>query len=220
MLLQYTSHQFKQCTKCGISKAFNQFGSQNDRKGRRSHCLACTRKRSHDYARRITLSVKEFKPTKCCRKCNVEKSRDEFYNYALSKDGKYSTCRSCRRQIEHAYKQKNPAAYKARRRNYWRQHRDRYLELYYPRYYGISYQDYQNLSNLQNSLCAICGHPPKSNKKLVVDHDHKTGKVRQLLCHKCNMIIGLLNEDPTYFQKALSYVQKHTKGHFKTGVNF
>jgi Recombination endonuclease VII len=50
---------------------------------------------------------------------------------------------------------------------------------------GITDADYEALLAAQGGGCAICGNPPKT-RRLHVDHDHKTGKVRGLLCHRCN----------------------------------
>jgi hypothetical protein len=44
---------------------------------------------------------------------------------------------------------------------------------------------YDRLLGEQGGVCAICGNPPKT-RRLHIDHDHKTGKVRGLLCHRCN----------------------------------
>jgi hypothetical protein len=50
---------------------------------------------------------------------------------------------------------------------------------------GVTDADYDRMLNEQGGGCAICGNPPKS-RRLHVDHDHKTGKVRGLLCFRCN----------------------------------
>lgn len=48
-----------------------------------------------------------------------------------------------------------------------------------------------------------------SERYLSVDHDHKTGKTRQLLCRKCNLIIGLAKDDCTVLKSAIEYLEKH-----------
>ena len=53
--------------------------------------------------------------------------------------------------------------------------------------YGLVPEQYTQLLERQNGVCAICGHPPKT-RRLGVDHDHKTGRVRALLCHTCNKL--------------------------------
>jgi hypothetical protein len=50
---------------------------------------------------------------------------------------------------------------------------------------GLSVEEYDAMLKAQGGGCAICGNPPKT-RRLDVDHDHKTGKVRGLLCHRCN----------------------------------
>ena len=50
---------------------------------------------------------------------------------------------------------------------------------------GVTDEDYARLLAAQGGGCAICGNPPKT-RRLHVDHDHKTGRVRGLLCHRCN----------------------------------
>lgn len=75
--------------------------------------------------------------------------------------------------------------------------------------YGISFTDYEYLFEKQKGVCAICGEPPdggESTKMLCVDHCHKTGKVRGLLCHKHNSAIGLLGDNVELVRKALEYL--------------
>lgn len=54
---------------------------------------------------------------------------------------------------------------------------------------GVSVAEYDRLLAAQCCCCAICGNPPKS-RRLDVDHDHKTGQVRGLLCHRCNRVLA------------------------------
>ena len=53
----------------------------------------------------------------------------------------------------------------------------------------------------------ICKSPP-GHKSLHIDHDHKTGKVRGLLCHGCNTAIGLMKDDVNILTKAIEYLKK------------
>lgn len=58
------------------------------------------------------------------------------------------------------------------------------------RKYGITIDDYNKMFIEQNGKCFICG----LEKKLVVDHDHKTGEIRKLLCHGCNTVLGKIEK--------------------------
>ncbi len=85
--------------------------------------------------------------------------------------------------------------------------------------YRISLEDYEAMLSSQNNVCAICKtHRDFMDKKkgikrsLAVDHDHKTGKVRGLLCHRCNTAIGLFDEALTTVESALNYLRHHKSG--------
>jgi hypothetical protein len=73
------------------------------------------------------------------------------------------------------------------------------------RAYGIEIEDYHAMLEQQNGGCYICGSFP-SGRALDIDHDHKTGKVRGLLCSQHNRAIGLLNDDPELVLKVHSYL--------------
>lgn len=78
--------------------------------------------------------------------------------------------------------------------------------------YGITADEYQALLGRQGGVCAICRQPEKLMRggrvrRLAVDHDHRTGRIRGLLCHSCNATIGFLRDDPAF---AASFVEKMT----------
>lgn len=79
--------------------------------------------------------------------------------------------------------------------------------------YGITLQDYADLMSKQDGKCAICRQPAlgghTSTRSLHVDHNHKTGKVRGLLCHKCNPALGQFNESIERVSAALEYLKAY-----------
>ena len=75
-------------------------------------------------------------------------------------------------------------------------------------YYGLTVASYNNMLRKQHGGCAICGRLP-GKKQLAVDHDHKTGKVRALLCSQCNQLLGLAAEDPMILRLAALYIEEH-----------
>ena len=75
------------------------------------------------------------------------------------------------------------------------------------RRYGISVDDYDAMYNSQNGGCYICGEPDVG-RALSIDHNHRTGKVRGLLCSNHNRALGLLNDDPDLLLKAHAYLVK------------
>jgi hypothetical protein len=74
--------------------------------------------------------------------------------------------------------------------------------------YGIDLIEYNKLVELQNKKCFICQKIPK--KRLVVDHCHKTGKTRNLLCSNCNTGLGFLYEDIEIMKNMIEYVERHS----------
>ncbi len=56
-------------------------------------------------------------------------------------------------------------------------------------------------------MCAICGEKP-GKKKFAIDHDHRTDKVRGLLCMRCNIAVGLLRDDPMLMMSAWKYIDE------------
>lgn len=75
------------------------------------------------------------------------------------------------------------------------------------RKYGITHEQYDELLKKQNGVCAIC-HEAETmkNKVLAVDHDHATGIIRGLLCHRCNIGIGYFRERIELFKEAARYL--------------
>ena len=85
----------------------------------------------------------------------------------------------------------------------------RLRDLKYQNSYGITLEDYNQMFASQSGRCAICNiHEQESGKILCVDHDHNTGKVRGLLCSKCNAGIGLLGDDPDNLINAANYLRE------------
>jgi hypothetical protein len=81
---------------------------------------------------------------------------------------------------------------------------------YLRRDYGLTIEQYNQMFSAQGGVCAICKKPdPK--RRLAVDHCHDTGRVRELLCIKCNSAIGKLYDDPKMLDRAAAYLRKHGK---------
>ncbi len=82
---------------------------------------------------------------------------------------------------------------------------------------GMTPAEYDALVRQQNGACAICFRPEtvlgskgSTPKHLAIDHDHRTGLNRGLLCQSCNIALGLFEDEPTRLTSALAYLQKHS----------
>ncbi len=74
--------------------------------------------------------------------------------------------------------------------------------------YRITLDEYDDMDSRQGGVCAICLKPCRRFKRLSIDHDHKTGAVRGLLCQSCNAGIGNLRDDPEILAAAKAYLDK------------
>ncbi len=132
-----------------------------------------------------------FSFMKKCIQCKELKPKEDFYITINSVGKKYrrGRCKNCHCKKTAENYRKNPEV----------KHMSRVKALY-----GISKEDYKKLFEKQNGKCAICELTFKES--LCVDHNHKTGKVRGLLCHNCNRAIGLFKDNALTTMKATLYL--------------
>lgn len=150
---------------------------------------------------------------KQCRRCYNSKPTDQFPKCKSNKDGLYSYCKDCNSRKATGHYLINSDKKKAYQRSVPKNtQRDRNLKSTY----GINLDQYELMLKNQDNKCAICRQPEthmniKSNKvsMLSVDHDHATGKVRALLCNKCNRGIGCFEDNPEFCISAAQYLTKH-----------
>lgn len=132
---------------------------------------------------------------KICHICKETKLFTDFNRASKSKDGLQHYCRSCSNKKRKDWDLADPE----RTRGKWLKDA-----------YGISLADYNIMLENQNHKCAICGQDEtRFQKKLVVDHCHETGKVRQLLCNMCNHGLGNFKDDVLLMAEAIKYITKH-----------
>lgn len=128
------------------------------------------------------MSRDEQMVTKRCCSCKQELPVSEFNRSSRTIYQGY--CRPC-----------------ARRRQ-----RDRDMQ----KKYGITMDDYQEMLADQEGKCACCGGEP-GKRALAVDHDHKTGQVRDLLCDPCNVMLGMANDDQERLKAGMRYLRRWEK---------
>ena len=76
--------------------------------------------------------------------------------------------------------------------------------------YGLEAGEYAKLYTEQGGVCAICRRATGKTKRLAVDHDHDTGRVRGLLCGPCNKLVGYLRNSPEAFRRGADYLERRT----------
>lgn len=89
-------------------------------------------------------------------------------------------------------------------------------ESYLQATYAITAEDFEAMLEVQGGVCAICGEEDARKREdgtsypLSVDHDHRSGRVRMLLCGPCNSGLGLFKDDPVLLIKAAEYLRLYT----------
>lgn len=131
-----------------------------------------------------------------------------------------ATNRELTRQRTKERYRKNSAAIKAKVHKWRKEHPEHTAQMQRVcklRSYGLTIQNYNEMLESQNNCCAICSSLDTRTKRsahltdsyYVVDHDHKTGLVRGLLCGHCNTALGLFNDSVENLRKAIEYLERH-----------
>jgi hypothetical protein len=144
---------------------------------------------------------------KQCTKCKLTKENNKFRitNKTLNKYD--SWCVDCRKDYmaknRNSYKMKHNKKAKEYNYNWRRKNPDNQKWCMIKYLYNLSKEDYLKMKKEQNNCCKICKKSP-GKKSLCIDHDHKTGKVRGLLCSYCNLAVGTYERMHTLCAKYLS----------------
>lgn len=150
-----------------------------------------------------------------CRKCRNKKRREWFLKNEeenrkkLSEWGKKYNARpevkAHKQKANREWRKKNPdKCHDAYERNYLSK-----LDSKLRNEYGIDLEQYRAMLVIQNDSCAICNKTTvEEGKRLSVDHCHSTGKVRGLLCHQCNVGLGVFRDNKKFLVSAIKYLIK------------
>ena len=141
--------------------------------------------------------------TKVCFRCKVRKAAEEFSVQRRNSDGLHSWCRGCLSAWKRDNRSKRHSDAIAYERQQYAKHRDRKNRARRCRQYGLTESEYDALIRQADGRCASCG---LSEASLVIDHDHRTGAVRGVLCAKCNAGIGFFDDDPQKLRQAIAYL--------------
>ncbi len=151
---------------------------------------------------------------KICRRCGKRKPASEFSGKPKHFHKTKSTCKACKIKYVAAWQKANPGrvllAKEKNRRQFGAAYNAR-------RHYGLPFDVYFEMVSASKGLCAICEKPEvfrdtngRPRRSLSVDHDHSTGKVRGLLCAKCNVALGAVGESIPLLRKLISYLRRHS----------
>lgn len=192
--------KIKQCTVCKQPKPFTEF--HRDKSSKDGHVDLCKGCKSEidrqrrlddpDYSRKRTESSRRF------RENNPEYAKEWGRKWRKANPEKVA-------EKNKRYGERHPDRVRAQKKKYQRRMVREIRNTKYMRQYGITLMDYEAMLESQSGGCAICGGTEKIN--LAVDHCHETGKIRGLLCSKCNLLLGRANDDPTILANAIKYLE-------------
>jgi hypothetical protein len=133
-----------------------------------------------------------YETMRTCINCKESKSPADFYVRNKVKGHLSSTCKECD---------------KARAKKRHLENPDRTKNNDLMRTYGITLEEHTRMFEEQNGVCYLCKKPGDGRwKKLCVDHDHETGKVRKLLCRSCNTALGQVGDSVDLLKSMIEYL--------------
>jgi len=144
---------------------------------------------------------------KICSLCSLSQPLINFYKEPRVKDGRSRRCKKCHGKVTEEYRKKNPEVYRKASKKHWNALHDKKKHANWLKRYGLTHEKYVQMFERQDGCCKICAKECLSGMNLSVDHCHKTGKIRGLLCKKCNSALGMLNDDIALFKSAITYLK-------------
>lgn len=147
----------------------------------------------------------EDRTSKQCGSCEKIKDLSRFAAQRGRWDGLDSTCKDCRSAASKIARAEDPEKFRERRS---KSYRKEYGFKWRLKQYGITMDQYSQLLVVQKGKCAICGsyNPKGKHKTWHIDHDHRTGEVRGLLCFSCNAMLGHSGDDSSVLLSGLKYL--------------
>jgi hypothetical protein len=182
----------KVCPSCVEAKEPHEFGRNRTLSdGLSFYCKACNRARSNAHYRKRrgamgkTVRDHSWIPEgfRWCPSCEEPVAHADYTRNSGTPHGFGSQCKACKSENDSA--------------------------AYFYRRYKITRQAIDGIRAGQDDRCAICGDPSPEH----LDHDHETGRIRRLLCQRCNHGLGLFRDEPYLLRVAALYVEGHRQQH-------
>lgn len=153
-------------------------------------------------------------------------TKEEKKEYSRKYNAKYTPLhREHKQKYDVEYRKKNKEKYKEYSKKWSLEHPERTKEIQkewrvknperfkemilkgiLKRIYGLTVEEYNQMFVDQNGVCAICKKSPVNNRRLCVDHNHETGKIRGLLCDNCNLMLGNADDNINTLTNAIDYL--------------
>jgi hypothetical protein len=133
---------------------------------------------------------------KWCGKCKCFLPLSEFSKNSAKKDGLQERCTPCRKFHSNKTKHLRKRPTKEQKRKYLLAS------------YKLDFSTFEKMILEQNNVCAICKTDKWDRPSPSIDHCHKTGTVRGLLCNNCNRALGMFKDDLEILKNAVKYIER------------
>ena len=159
-----------------------------------SRCKECNKTYTRPFKRKKPspdeIAIPTVNDKRYCGKCKSNKPASDFYPSMWRRNGVSAQCKNC---LQEYYKTNGEKIYWQRLKAV----------------FGLSREAYLKMLEEQNGVCGICKQPEGSKRfrYLAVDHDHTTGKIRGLLCHRCNKGLGVFKDEIGRLKQAIAYLE-------------
>lgn len=189
----------RKCKGCGEIKALVVFHrNRTQPKGYGYRCKDCEKLRKHLYrtSEKGRKYLKEYRQSELGRRTAERYRNSDTYRNRVQSDRSKETRRRYQQSMNGKQKAKE-----------WRlKHATRLRNWALIRKYNITVEDYEILLSRQDGRCAICNGQNKNGDNLSVDHNHKGGEVRGLVCKRCNYLIGIVEVETNKLDKIFDYL--------------
>lgn len=201
----------KKCIICKEEHAPEKFyKNRKNKDGLDPRCKKCSNERkilnyrkNHPNPTKVYTLVSRELRLKGLKKCPACKEIKELTSFYKCGESVAAQCIICTQTL-------NLDRKRVYANNAYKKHKDRSRNARLKKKFGISLETYNEMVKKQNGCCAVCGQKEKI-RGLAVDHCHKTGKVRELLCGRCNPAVGFVKDSPDLAKKIAEYLEKHSK---------
>ena len=203
----------KICSKCKLDKELSSFYYRKDKNTYDSICRECLAKYKREYYQKNKDRLREIDNIYRSDPERREKKNKKQREYYQKNKKKISEQNKIKRGGE------NKELYNENQKLYRQNNPEKVTNYRLKSNYNITLYEYNEIFNNQDGRCLICNielvhrldnlksYPSESILSGVIDHDHETGKIRGILCNKCNMGIGLLKHDTSILLSAVKYLE-------------
>lgn len=182
----------KRCPRCEVTKPGSDFSrSRKSSDGCAVYCKPCMAEWNRE--RNPVVAGSKIVTEKRCPRCDEVKPASGFFRNSHTRDGLYGYCKPCWTAYNNENADPDKRAASLRR-------------AHLRRTYNLTPEDYDAMLAAQGGGCAICKGQCATGKRLAVDHCHKEGTVRGLLCKRCNSVIGYVQDDLGLLRAAIDYL--------------